>query len=156
MNLSWSRHIQQIETKLSAAFGALYKLNKYVPKKALLSVYYSLTYSHLQYAIICRENASKTIVNRLQVKQNHIVKILCNNFGWKTRPEPLYNELQILNINGIYKREIAKFMAKVSSNTLSEDFSKDFTALISVHKCSTRSTLSNKFYVEKILCICQD
>ena len=35
-NLSWNRHIQQIESKLSAAFGTLYQLHKYVPKKALL------------------------------------------------------------------------------------------------------------------------
>ena len=147
-NLSWNRHIQQIESKLSAAFGALYQLHKYVPKKAFLSIYYSLAYSHLQYAIICWGSANNSLIKSLQVKQNHLVKILCNKFGRKTRLKPLYDELEILNINGIYKLEIAKFMAKVSSNTLSEDFSKNFSALTSVHTYSTRSALSKKFYVE--------
>ena len=136
VNLSWNKHIQQIETKLSAASGALYKLHnhKYVPKKALSSVYYSLAYSHLQYAIICWGDANKTLTKRQQVKQNRVVKILCNKLGTKTRLKPLYDELQILKINGIYKLEIAKFMAKVSSNTSSEDFLRNLTALTSVHK----------------------
>ena len=80
---------------------------------------------------------------------NHLVKILCNKFGRKTRLKPLYDELEILNINGIYKLEIAKFMAKVSSNTLSEDFSKNFSALTSVHTYSTHSALFKKFYVQR-------
>ena len=147
MNLSWNRHIQQIESKLSAACGALYKFHKYVPKRALLSVYYSLAYSHLQYAIICWGNANKTLIKRLQVKQNRVVKILRYKFGRKTRFMPLQDGLQIININGIYKLAIAKFMAK--ANTLSKDFLKSFTALTSVHKYSTRSTVSDKFYVER-------
>ena len=71
---------------------------------------------------------------------------MCNKLERKTRLKPLYDELQILKINGIYKLEIAKFIATVSSNnTLSEDFLRSFTALTSVHKYSTRSDLANKF-----------
>ena len=53
-------------------------------------VYYSLEYSHLQYAIICWGNSSKTIKHELQGKQNRIIKTLCNKFGTKTRLKPLY------------------------------------------------------------------
>ena len=148
-NRSWNRHIQQIESKLSAASGALYQLHKYVLKKALLSIYYSLAYSHLHYAIIFWGSANNSLIKSLQVKQNHLVKILCNKFERKTRLKPLYDELEILNINGIYELEIAKFMAKVSSNNLSEDFSKNISALTSVHTYSTRSALSKKFYVKR-------
>ena len=78
-----------------------------------MSVYCSLVYSHLQYAIICWGNSSKTIKNRLQVKQNRIIKALCNKFGTKTRLKPLYEQLQVPNIDEIYKLDVAKFMAKV-------------------------------------------
>ena len=40
------KHIEPIETKLSAASGAIYKLRKYIPQKALMSVYYSQTRRH--------------------------------------------------------------------------------------------------------------
>ena len=61
------------------------KLCKYIPQKALMPGYYSLVYSHLQYANICWGNSSKTIKHKLQVKQNRIIKTLCNKFGTKTR-----------------------------------------------------------------------
>ena len=67
-----------------------------------------LVYSHLQYAM---GNSANIIKRRLQVKQNCIIKTLCNKFGAKTRLKPLYKQLQVLNIHGIYKLEVAKFMA---------------------------------------------
>ena len=51
--LNWYKHIQHLEIKLSAASGAIYKLRKYLPYPVFISVYCSLVYSHLQYAIIC-------------------------------------------------------------------------------------------------------
>ena len=39
-----------------------------------MSVYNSLVYSHLQYAIVCWKNPSKTIQLKLQVKQNCTIK----------------------------------------------------------------------------------
>ena len=77
-----------------------------------MSVYHSLVYSHLQYAIICSGNSSKIIKRKLQVKQNRIIKTLCNKFGTKTRLKPLYEQLQVLNIHGIYKLEVANLWPK--------------------------------------------
>ena len=37
-------------------------------------------------------------------------------FGTKTRLKPLYKKLQVININVIYKLEVATFMAKINSN----------------------------------------
>ena len=117
-----------------------------------MSVYYSLVYSYLQYAIICWGNSSKIIKHKLQVKQNRIIKTLCNNFGTKTKLKPLYEQLQALNINEIYKLEVAKFMAKVNSNKLPvfcRNQSTIFRTLSSIHKYSTRSVSSKGFYVQR-------
>ena len=76
--LTWKKHIVHIETKLSAASGAIYKLRKYIPQKALMSVY-----SHLQYAIICWGNSTKTIKHKLQVKQNCIIKNIMQQIWYK-------------------------------------------------------------------------
>ena len=147
--LTWKKHIEHIETKLSAASGAIYKLRKYIPQKALMSVYYSLrVYSHLQYAIICWGNFSKTNKHKLQVKQNHIIKTLCNKFGTKTRLKPLYEQLQVLNIDEIYKLEVAKFMAKVNLKKLPvfcSNQSTIFRTLFSIHTYSTRNISSKSF-----------
>ena len=77
-----------------------------------MSVHYSLEYSHLQFAIICWGNSSQIIKQKLQVKQNRIINTLCNKFGKKTRLKPLYEQLQVLNIDGIYKLELLNLWSK--------------------------------------------
>ena len=69
-------------------------------------------YSHLQYAIICWGNSSKTMKHKLQVKQNRIIKSLRNKFGTKTRLKPLHEQLQVLNIDEIYKLEVTNLWQK--------------------------------------------
>ena len=64
----------------------------------ITTVYHSLEYSHLQYAIICWGNCFKIIKRKLQVKQNRIIKTLFNKFGAKTRLKPLYQQLQVLKL----------------------------------------------------------
>ena len=117
-----------------------------------MSVYYSLVYSHLQYAIICWVNSSKTIKHKLQVKQNRIIKTLCKKFDTETRLKPLCEQLQVLNIDEIYKLEVAKFMAKVNLNKLPVFCSNQlriFRTLSSIHTYSTRSVSSKSFYVQR-------
>jgi len=41
--LKWNKHIEHIETKLSGAIGALFKLRKYVPQKALFQCIIALS-----------------------------------------------------------------------------------------------------------------
>jgi len=150
----WNRHIEHIDIKFSDAKGTLYKLNKYIPKSAVMAVCYSLVYSHLQYAIICCGNTSKNKIRKLEVKQNKIVKIWQKSdfekrFGKKVRLKPLFNKLQVLNINGIDKLEVAKLMAKISSNNLpvfSTEHIVNFPKRSSIHAYSTRSARSIKFF----------
>ena len=87
--LNWCRHIQNIETKLAAGAIALFKLSEYLPLSASVPEYYSFVSSHLQYAIINWVNSMKFCIHKLQVRQNRIVKILCERFGRKSRLPPL-------------------------------------------------------------------
>ena len=76
---------------------------------------------------------------------------LCNKFGTKTRLKPLYEQLQVLNINEIYKLEVAKFMAKVNLNKLPLFCGNQLTifrTLSSIHTYLTRSAFSKSFYVQ--------
>ena len=72
------------------ASGILFKLQRYVPQNALLSEYYSLAYSYLQYATLCCINASTKELNKLQVGQNRLVKTITNSFRRKMRLKPLF------------------------------------------------------------------
>ena len=137
---------------MSSATGALYILRSYIPQSALLAVYYSLVYLHLVYGIICWGNTTKTSLSKLQVKQNRIIKLICNNSYQRTKLKPLYEKLQALNIKGIYSLEVAKFMVKVHLNKLpklSNEYLIDFKKCSSIHSHSTRNAVSSNFYVQR-------
>ena len=59
-HLSWTDHMHNLEIKLSRSVAMLYRTRYYLSNNALRSVYYSLTYSHLQYAIGVWGGAGKT------------------------------------------------------------------------------------------------
>jgi len=55
------------------------------------------------YTIIAWGNSTKTIMRKLQVKQNLIAKIMCNNLGRKTRLLPLYKSIYKLKLGAVHK-----------------------------------------------------
>ena len=60
--------------------------------------------------------------------------------------------MQILNISEIYKLEVAKFIAKVTSKSLPVLCSEqllNFSELSSIHTYSTRNAMSNKFFLQR-------
>jgi len=75
----------------------------------LRSVYYSLTYSHLQYAIGVWGGAGKTALNRLNLLHNKVLRAMAYS-SYKSRVSQLYKNLNFLKINDIYILEIDKFM----------------------------------------------
>ena len=68
--MTWQKHIYVLETKLSCAICAIFKLRKFLSQKALIPVYHGIVYSHLQYAISAWGKTNKTCVYKLQGKQN--------------------------------------------------------------------------------------
>jgi len=50
-NLNWYIHISQLENKLSCYSGIFCRNPDYFSTNALKMIYFSLVYSHLQYAI---------------------------------------------------------------------------------------------------------
>ena len=81
--LNWHKHIDYLVKKLSIAAGMIYKLRPYLSRKLPITIYYSIVYSHLQYGIINWGSAAATYLNRLQVSQNKIVKIITRTVGKK-------------------------------------------------------------------------
>ena len=96
------------QIKLSTANGILCKLRRYVPQNALISVYSSLAYFYLQYAILCWGNASTKELNKLHVCQNRLVKTITYSIRLKTRLKPLFLQLNFLKVDLIFKMEVAK------------------------------------------------
>ena len=149
--LRWHEHIDFVANKLSAANGVLCKLRRYVPQNALISVYYNLAYSYLQYAILCRGNASTKELNKLQVRQNRLLKTITNSFQLKTRLKPLFQQLNFLKVDSIFEMEVAKFMGKMHNNQIPKVFLPSLRRISATHWYTTCNAVSDKFYIPKTL-----
>jgi len=62
------------------------------------------------------------------------------------RLSPLYTKYEILEIKGIYKLEVTKYMTKLKHKKLPEAFETNFETCSTVHSHFTCSVKSQKFY----------
>ena len=66
--LTWNPHIAQVKKQITQACGALTRLRHYLPINSLITVYYSLVFSHLQYGISSWGSASTYLLKTIQNK----------------------------------------------------------------------------------------
>ena len=61
--LTWKTHIDKVANKVSSALGMILKIRPYVTIEILKTLYYSLIYSHISYAIEVWGNADSIHLN---------------------------------------------------------------------------------------------
>jgi len=71
--LTWSDHITNLEKTISRSVGIFYRIRHYLNETALKFLYFSIVYSHLQYAIGVWGGVGKASLRRLNVLQNKII-----------------------------------------------------------------------------------
>ena len=76
--LTWKKYIQLIENKVSKNVGALYKIIKLINAKCLRSIYFSFTYSYINYTNMAWDITNKTKLKKLFRKQQQAVRIIVN------------------------------------------------------------------------------
>jgi len=65
---TWNSHIAQVKQQISQACGALTWLRHYLPINYLITAYYSLVFSHLQYGISSWGSAPTYLLKTIQNK----------------------------------------------------------------------------------------
>ena len=63
--LQFDKHINKICSQLSKSIGIMFKLQSYVPKKVMSSLYYSLVYPYLVYCNVVWGGIYITIIDKL-------------------------------------------------------------------------------------------
>ena len=139
--LTWNSHIAQVRKQISQACGALARLRHYLPINSLITVYYSLVFSHLQYGISSWGSASKYFLKTIKTIQNKIIRLITFS-SYRSNAEKLYAQLKIFNLNDIYKLQIAKLMHKFKHGCLPSVFNYLFTWLDNIHSYNTKQKTS--------------
>ena len=122
-SLSGKQQVSNVSKKISRSIGIMYKLRPYLPLNVMKSIYYSLVYSHLIYAIEVWGAAFKTELNKLVVLQKRAVRLMTYKDNFPLHPGPLshtehiFHNLMILKIEDIYKFQVCKFIFKTIKKT---------------------------------------
>ena len=64
-NLTWSRHIKTIQTKMARYIGLMYKLKSQLPLKVRIQIFHSFVQSHINYCSLVWGFSAKTNIDSL-------------------------------------------------------------------------------------------
>jgi len=99
VRLSFMNHGFNVISRLSRSLGVMRKLSFTLPVKAMLTLYYSMFYCHLSYAIVVWGNASVTVAGRIANLQRQAVKLLDRNNDVVTN----FDRFRILKFSDVVK-----------------------------------------------------
>ena len=116
--LSWKEHISNVSKKISRTLGVMYKLRIFLPLSVMKSVYYSLIYSHIIYAIEVWGSTFKTEIDKILVLQKRAMRIMTFKDQFPVNPGPLcpsnpiFLNLGTMKVDDIFNYQICKFIFK--------------------------------------------
>ena len=131
--LNWNAHVEHVCKKLSRVTGVLSKLRYSLDIDLLKTIYYALVYPHILYGVMSWGCASESILKKMKSAQNRVVKIMKFIPYGSYDMNPVYNEIEILQMEKIYKLEVGKFMYKFSNHLLPENFEEYFKQVSTIH-----------------------
>ena len=101
-DLNWGPHIEYICSKISKACGCLSLLRHSAGMDILREVYHALIHSYIRYGIIVWGNASETTLSPLKAVINRAIRIMTFAPFGPLNLDPLYDQLQILDLNQVF------------------------------------------------------
>ena len=145
-HLNWKHHILNVSKKISRSIGVMYRIRKYVNINILKSIYYSLIYSHIVYAIQVWGSANDTELEKILILQKKAVRMMVYKDQYPKIPgplnptKPIFLELGILKIHDVFKLQVIKFIYDCLSFNTPRIFWNWFILSNTVHNYNTTST----------------
>ena len=143
-NLTWKNHIDELAKKCSSRIGILYKVRQFLPESALLSLYYTLFLSHINYGITAWSSAGSVDKNRLHVLQKRALRAVSNS-GYRSHSNPLFIKYDQLKIADLCNLNIGTFMYKLCNGLLPPSFNNMFKTNSENHEYNTRNALNFEY-----------
>ena len=108
-NLNRILHINSLIMTLVKYFGIFNQQKDYVSSQLARKLYYAFVYSNISYGIEVYGSCSDTSLDRLQVIQNKLSKLLLRLDPY-TSTNFLYSELNILKVRDLYNTSLLLFV----------------------------------------------
>ena len=112
-------------------------------------LYYSLVYSRIQYGIILWRSTFKAVLRKLKVRLNNVVRTITGSRKFD-HVTPLFKQLKLLKLHGIYQLELGKFIYHLNWKKLSIIIQSLFTKIEDLHKCNMRQAKTTKLFLQRV------
>ena len=152
-SISWKNHISYICSRISRNTGIISKLRHYLSINQLKQIYYNLIYPYISYAILAWGSAYKSHLQKVQIKQNHVIRLIffATSYGKETESaKPLLNLLDILTVHNVYVLHALKFTHLWHKGLLPNIFQNIFKYANTVHNYNTRYAANQNLYKSKV------
>ena len=106
-------------------------------------LYYSLVHPHLNYCITAWGGTTATTLKPLVTLQKKIIKLITFN-PFDSPSAPIFNQLNILNIDTLYKLNLAILMHKIHHNTITGNYNIALSK--NTHSYNTRGSINKNYY----------
>ena len=119
--------------------GIMYKLKPFLPKPALLKIYYAIIHPYLLYALPVGDPHIQPLCPNYVSYRKKAIKLICD--GKKSdHVTPYYSKPNILKLQNLYKHEVAKIVFRFSRDNLPPTLQHLFAKTSETFFCCTRSS----------------
>ena len=148
-NLSWDFHVNQLSKKLSRTNGILSKIRHFVTMKILISLYYSIFYSHILYGCSVWSMTTKSNLDIITVLQKKCIRIM-NHAPFNSHTNELFIKNELIKLEDIIKIEQLKLVFDFKIKKLPIDLKNLFQLNSEIHTHLTRNVINEGIYVPQI------
>jgi hypothetical protein len=142
--LTWESHIENISKKVAKGLGVLRRLQSFVPKSILITIYNSLIVPHLDYCSSVWGSVGKGLSNKIQKLQNRAARIITHS-SYDIRSKYILNDLGWTNMAERRQDQLATLMFKTMYGYAPVYMSSMFTKTADVHTHGLRRTQNGLF-----------
>lgn len=119
-SLSWKQHVAHVSKKLNQTIFLIRNLKQFAPISVVLSAYFALFASHLNYAVTCWGHSCHA--KRIFGLQRKVLRIM-DGLGYREEVRDSFKKLKVLTFPSIYILQSLLLIKKASSNLLTnQDF----------------------------------
>ena len=143
-NLNFNLHVNEVTMKISKLHGMFAAISHHLPTSVLVILYFSLVYPHLIQNIIIWGGAPESVLAKLRVKINNVLRCILKVQYVDGRPlmsvNGMYRLLEFLKVEDIYKYYLLKFIHGSLYGNMSDIYECYFAPLVPRHTYASRET----------------
>ena len=116
--LDWHSHINNVRSKISKSLYGLNCVKHILPRKHLLTLYYSMVHPFIEYGLLMWGGTHKTYIHQIAVMQKKAIRAI-NKLSYNEHTNEYFLDMKILKVYELYHMQIAKYFYRLEHGGLS-------------------------------------